>query len=135
MDTNNAIITNKEAQIITALRSQTLRGIKKNFHTFYKNDIQCQLFKQHTDTQEHCMTCPQLVTMMDEFTSHIRYEHIYGNITEQRDIAQLYIRLIERRDELLGEHDNHDQDDKDDEDEDDILCLPGAFQNTGPSTS
>ena len=78
------------------------------------------------------MSCPQLVTMIDKSTSHIKYEHIYANITEQRDIAQLYRKLLRRREELLEEHDDHD--DQEDEDGDDILCLPGAFQNTGPST-
>ena len=111
-----------------------MRGIKNNFHTFY-NEIQCELCKQSADTQEHCMSCPKLFTVLNESTSHIKYDHIYGAVTEQRDIAQLYLRLLQRREELLKDHDDQDQEDQQEEDEDDILCLPGAFQNTGPSTS
>ena len=51
----SAMITNEEAKMLTALRSQTVRGIRDNFHSYYENDQQCPLCKSSLDTQEHCL--------------------------------------------------------------------------------
>ena len=126
------LISNKEAEVLTALRSHTVRGIKDNFHSHNKNNIQCELCTTGIDNQEHCMKCPKLAASMDPTMSHIQYNHIYGSISEQKEIANMYLKLLQVREELLTDQDDQDQEDLDD-DEDDIICPPGAF-NTGPST-
>ena len=92
-----SIITNKEAEILTALRSQTVRGIKNNFHSFYENDQQCPLCKSAQDTQEHCMVCPKIVEKMDTVSKHMKYEHIFGSLLEQKEVAHTYLQIINIR--------------------------------------
>ena len=64
--------------------------------------------------------------------NHINYEHVYGNVCEQRDIAKLYIKLLNAREVMLQDQDDQDHDHPEDDD-DDLICLLGAY--TGPSTS
>ena len=77
-----SILSNKEAKIITALRSQTVRGINNNCHSFYNVDIQCKLCLQSLDSQEHCVECPKILEKVKPLKKHILYEHIYGNVYE-----------------------------------------------------
>ena len=118
-------ISNKEAEIIAALRSQTVRGIKNNFHTLYKTNLQCELCKINIDNQEHCITCPKIATIIPANKSHIRYEHVFGNVNEQGDMARLYLQLLKVREKLLREQQDQDQDSDN---------PPGGNKNTGPST-
>ena len=105
-------ITHKEAVMLIALRSQTLRQIKGNFHTFYKDESQCPLCQNNYDSQEHCMVCTKLEH--EESTTHIVYNHIYGDVFQQKEVASLYLRLIETRDQII------------------LDSLPGVDTNTGP---
>ena len=93
--------SNKEAEIITALRSKTLRGIKTNFHTQYSDNLDCNLCGLFLDTQEHCMVCPKILNNIDIQKEHIKYEHIFGTIEEQKEVAILYLQLVNCREELL----------------------------------
>ena len=62
-----SLLTNKEAEVLTALRSRTVRGVKDNYHTFYKTNLQCDFCNEKSlDTQEHCMTCPTLIKSIVE---------------------------------------------------------------------
>ena len=99
----SARITNKEAEIITALRSKTLRGFKDNFHTYYRNNLTCDLCELHTDTQEHCMNCPKILEKLGAIDDHIKYEHIFGTTEEQKKVAQLFTQVLNCREELLLE--------------------------------
>ena len=71
------LLSNKEAEILTALRSRSLRNFEDNFHTFYMQDQQCPLCKRNQDTQEHCMNCPDILNRIPPVSNHIKYEHIY----------------------------------------------------------
>ena len=79
------------------------------------------------------MKCRKLTTRVDPRMSHVQYNHIYGSISEQKDIANMCMKLLQLREELLTNQDDQDQEDPDDlDDADDIICPPGAF-NTGHS--
>ena len=110
-----AEIPNKEAEMLTALISQTLRGIKENFHSFYENERQCPLYKINSDSQEHCMTCPKIFEKIEALSEHIKYKNIFGSILEQRDIFRAYIEIMSTREAIL-EEENLDQENEDDED-------------------
>ena len=43
---------------------------------------------------------------MDEQHEHIKYEHIFGSIEEQKGVAKLYVQLLKCREELLSENAN-----------------------------
>ena len=68
---------------------------------------------------------PPLVNVLQQ------YNHKYGSISEQKDIANIYLKLIQLRMDLLTDQDDQDQEDP--EHEDAIICLPRAW-NTEPST-
>ena len=65
-----------------------------------------------------------IISRMSDIKSHIKYEHIFGNIIEQRDVAQLYLQLLAVRDELLLQQEDQDQE----------PGLPAATTNAGPCT-
>ena len=68
--------TNKEAATLVALRSNTVRHLKDNFHSYYSNDILCPLCKNENDTQLHCLTCPKILESMEATTHHLSYDNI-----------------------------------------------------------
>jgi hypothetical protein len=106
------MLSNKEVAMLVALRSQTVKNIKNNFHTWYKSDRKCDLCKNEDDTQEHCMKCPEIQKVIGQ-QDHIKYEHINGSPAQQKAVANLFLHLLETRDDLLR-------------------SLPGACNNTGP---
>ena len=109
-NTQSAQITIKEAELITALCSRTLRGIKANFHTQYSENLNCNLCELYTDTQEHCMNCPKILLSIEVEKEHITYDHIFGTTIQEKEVAQLYLKLLERREYLLLEKDIDNQD-------------------------
>ena len=72
------------------------------------------------------MNCPKLSKFIEPSMSHIKYEHVYGNVSEQREISKLYIKLLHAREEMIQDKEDQDQDNPED-DEDDLICLPGAY--------
>ena len=81
------------------------------------------------------MKCPTILAKLGKIQDHIKYEHIYGDVHEQRVIAQLFLKIVKVREELLQEQDDQDQDQENHNDsQDGIIGLPGAINNTGPST-
>ena len=84
---NSSIVTTKKAEIIKALRSKTVRGIKSSFHTFYQGDLLCNLCKTCQDTQMHCINCEVIISKIGDIKSHIRYEHLFGYVNEQKYVA------------------------------------------------
>ena len=105
----SAKVRNQEADIITALRSRTLRGIKDNFHTQYSEDLNCNLCEIQTDTQEHCMICPKILSNIVINKEHIRYDHIYGTTDQHKEVAQLYLKLLKGRKGLLLEKESNNE--------------------------
>ena len=71
------------------------------------------------------MTCPKIATSIPANKSHIKYEHAFGNVNEQGDMARLYLQLLKVREELLREQQDQDQDSDN---------PPGGNKNTGSST-
>ena len=88
-----SIINNKEAEILTALRSQNK---KNNFHSLYENNQQCPPCRSALDTQEHCLICPKIVEKIGTLSNHVKYEHIFGNVLEQKEIAYTTKRRVIR---------------------------------------
>ena len=57
-------ISTETAKILTAVRSQCLKGIRHNFSKMYKKSLkgplQCNLSSPQEDTQEHLLSCMKL---------------------------------------------------------------------------
>ena len=107
-------LTHAEASLLVRLRSQTVCQIKNNFKSYYGSDSLCPLCKVAQDTQEHCMECPKLTSSANTSNAHIEYVHMNGNVNQQKEVASLYLDLLDQRDALLQD------------------SLPGTDFNTGP---
>ena len=68
------------------------------------------------------MNCEVIISKIGDIKSHIRYEHLFGNVNEQKDVAQLYIQLLSVRDDLLLQQEEQEP------------GLPAAATSAGPCT-
>ena len=99
------LISDEEAEVLSALRSHTGRAIKEYFHSYNKNNMQCELCTSAIDSQEHCMICQKRTHIIEPTMSHIKYNHIYGSVSEQKYIAHMYVKLLQLREERLSDQD------------------------------
>ena len=90
-----------EATMLVRLRSHTVCDIKSNFSSFYGSDNLCPLCKSTEDTQQHCMECPKVSSATSTLNTHIEYDHIHGAISQQKEVASLYLDLLGQRDAQL----------------------------------
>ena len=95
----NRKITYRQASIMFALRSKTLRGVKNNFKKMYSNNTLCWVCERCEDTQEHILVCKVLLNILP-LKKHIEYNHMNGTEEQQVDFIQSYEKYLELRDEL-----------------------------------
>ena len=99
----NPKLTFKQISTLFALRSRTVKRIKCNFKTHYKDNVLCHLCNKHDDTQEHCIECDVIKTHNPEMKEHIKYNHIFGDKEQQVQAAQYLHHLLTIRTDLLEE--------------------------------
>ena len=82
---SNKDIENTELQehYIFHIDNETVRN-ENNFHSFCNDGIQRKLCLQSLDSQEHCIECPKILEKVKYLNKHISYEHVYGNVQEQK---------------------------------------------------
>ena len=98
------MVSFKESSILVSLRSKTVKDLKSNFRSFSQNDQLCPLCMKSEDTQEHCLECPKLKSIIKPTEKHIVYDQIYSqNESEQQAVASLFLAVLERRNLLLQE--------------------------------
>ena len=56
------------------------------------------------------MNCPKILQSIEVEKEHITYDHIFGTTIQQKEVAQLYIKLLECREYLLLEKEIDNQD-------------------------
>ena len=60
------------------------------------------------DSQSHILNCPKLLLHLNEKQKedvrNVRYEYLFGNITEQLNITKVFKMLLHIRQRLLEEH-------------------------------
>ena len=95
----SALFDNNMSSLLFNLRCRTVKGIKDNFHSYYNNDIACELCGG-TDSQEHILQCHILKTHRPSSNPSV-YSHIFGTVKQQRDVTILFTRLLVERDRLL----------------------------------
>ena len=110
------LFTNDECSILFALRSKTIRGIRENFKHMYSDNTLCPICERTSDTQQHVLECKVLQDILP-LKNHIKYNHINGTISEQKEFVTTYAKYLEIRDELLSETESQ-------------QSLPGLY--TGP---
>ena len=99
---------NKMVEILFNLRSSMTRGIKNNFPSFFKGNMSCKLNCQESETidcQEHILSCKKLISSLSieqqATLKEVIYLDIFGCTEKQQKIVNLYVRLLEIREEIL----------------------------------
>ena len=96
------LFSTKEAQMLTALRSHCIRGVRHNFSKMFKNNSKCPLncseLTPHEDTQEHVLYCKTLNQSHEE-TPNIQY--MYGDVYKQHKLSQKFCTVMGTRAHLL----------------------------------
>ena len=101
------LITIKETNMLTALRSKCIRGIKCNFKKMFKQCVECPLKcetqNKYDDTQEHILSCKSLTGLTERTNTEIQF--MYGTIEEQKVISKQFCILMRKREKLMEEQD------------------------------
>ena len=95
----NRKISYRQASILFALRSRTLRGITNNFKKMYPDNTLCWICERAEDSQEHVLSCNVLLDILP-LQNPIQYEHINGTEEQQVQFIQTFDRYLELRGEL-----------------------------------
>ena len=94
------MLNNHEVSLLFALRSRTVRNVKRNFPGQYGQDMMCQLGCGSDETQEHLLKCDKLSENKIR-TKHAVYEHLFGDHGEQVAITRVFDSLLGERERLL----------------------------------
>ena len=100
----NPLFESESMEMLTALRTRTVRGIKNDFRGMY-SDTECPLECGNTDTLQHLLDCSVLNQHMSSESiakNRLEFQDIYSEgIVKQKQITQLYIQLMSIRGKLL----------------------------------
>ena len=100
---SSSIFNNKECELLFALRSHTVRGIKANTPSIYRNNMSCPLKCNSTnqqDEQEHLLKCHRLMAEL-KIAQSVEYKDLFGNTHEQKAAVLMLMKLLEVRTRLL----------------------------------
>lgn len=103
------LFNNRLSSLLFNLRCQSVKGVKANFNNLYEGNTQCQ-FKclNKEDSQEHMLTCHELIRHLDpqqkETLRNVEYGDLFGNPTKQLGITQMFRILLKTRERLLGKN-------------------------------
>ena len=100
--------TNKECDLLFALRSKSVRGIKANTPSAHRQNIFCPLCGNETnsqDDQEHILKCHKIIEDLKqhyvELVHSLEYTDLYGTTHQQKAAVEIYMELLEVRSRLL----------------------------------
>ena len=100
-----SVFNNEEISQLVALESHSVRGIKKNFSTWYKAHLSCPLTCSAEDPQPHLLSCKPilyLLTPQELATTHtVKYNNIYGCLERQKVAVTVFSGLLDIRGRLL----------------------------------
>ena len=100
------LFSSEEVTHLAALRSHSIRGIKKNFSSWYKPNLSCPLGCLVEDNQPHLLICGGLLGELDaeqkEAVNRTEYFAIYGSLEQQKAAVTAFSWLLYARERLLG---------------------------------
>ena len=95
------IFSNEETQLLYALRTRTVEGIKSNFKNMF-DSLECPLkcWSQGEDpikdTQQHLLTCSKLEVQSNDIScGKVEYEDLFKDVKKQKEATVLFSRLLE----------------------------------------
>ena len=99
------LFSSKEVETLAALRSHSIRGIKKKFSSWYKLILTCPLGCLVEDDQSHIHFCGPFLSCLSqeqkEAIQHTEYKDIYGSLDQQKATITVFSWLLNARDQLL----------------------------------
>ena len=102
----SSIFTNEEVNLLHALRSRSIQ-CKVNFRGLHGDNLSCPLCQDESqDDQPHILTCVALRRLLrsdNVANSDVKYDDIFGNIYQQKEVTVLFGKLIDIRKQLIDE--------------------------------
>ena len=81
-------------------KKQNNQRNKTFFKSQYAENTLCPICERVEDTQEHVGCCPVLLGNKPQATLPM-YQNIYGDVYQRKEMAQIYLQLLQLCDELL----------------------------------
>ena len=107
----NPKFNKRECELLFALRPHTVRVIKANTPSIYRNNMFCPLnckSPNQQDEQEHLLKCKRLISELNseqsEIAQVVEYKYLFGNTHEQKAAVSIFMKLLEVRNRLLEEN-------------------------------
>ena len=91
--------TKSECELLFALRTRMIPGIKTNFSSQFENNLVCELCSAHPDSQELLLSCGTLRKHV-QIPNNIEYEDIYRDVEKQLVIVKVFKQLLRAREIL-----------------------------------
>ena len=102
---NSLLFGTETSQLLLALRTRTVRGIKADFKGMFQ-DILCPLGCGNTDTLQNVLSCTviQKHFRSNEITTNgVVYEDVYStDVQKQKQVADLYTKLLDVRENHIN---------------------------------
>ena len=92
-----------ESELLFALRTQMVPGIKSNFSSQYVNNLTCELCSAHPDSQENLLTCAALTKNVN-IPDNVQYEDLFRSVEKQLAIVKVFKQLLREREILQSDH-------------------------------
>jgi hypothetical protein len=93
------MLNNHEVALLFSLRSRTVKNIKANMSSVFRNNMNCSLCKISEDSQEHCLECPEISANRG---IEVKYEDMFSqNIEKQVALTKAFSTVLEERTRLL----------------------------------
>ena len=98
------LLSQKDKEMLTSLRSHSVRGIRHNFRKLFRNSLHCPLKCenedfQKEDTQSHILSCKSLSDGVEQPLTDIYHD----NIMVQAQVTKVISKLMRKRVKLLEE--------------------------------
>ena len=91
-----------ESELLFALRTRMVKGIKTNFSSQYANNLTCELCSAHPDSQELLLSCATLRKNIN-IPDNIEYEDLFRSVDKQLAIVKVYKQLLREREILQSD--------------------------------
>ena len=103
---------NKLVSLLFNFRSSMFKGIKNNFTSMNRGDLNCPMLCSENpplDTQSHILECSTLQRKLNSeeimAATKSEYTHLYGSVEEQREITLILARFLYILEKVLEERD------------------------------
>ena len=86
-------LSKSECEVLFALRTKMIPGIKKNFSSQYGNNLSYELCFVQLDSQEHLLCCVKLCGKVN-IPEGVEYNDIFKGVDKQLRILKIFMQLL-----------------------------------------